>query len=95
MERFKTYDFNLSSDFVFAREVLDNYLSKGEFIDEYMKNNGFENAIFVDDNINNLNTVCNNNVKKILALWGNTEPDDVGYSQEEALNEIKNYLISI
>ena len=95
IERFKTYDFNLSSEFIFAREILDKYNSKGDFINEYMENNGYNSAIFVDDNINNLNTVQNKNVEKILALWGNTQPDDIGYSQQEALKKIKNYLISI
>ena len=95
IERFKTYGFDLSSNCIFAREILDKYNSKGDFICEYMQNNGYKKAVFVDDNINNLNTVKDDNVKKILALWGNTQPDDKGYTQKEAIEEVKNYLISI
>ena len=94
IERFNTYDFNIESKYIFAREILDTYSSKGEFINEYMLRNNFKSAIFVDDNINNLKTVQNKNVKTILALWGNTQPDDVGYTQNEAIEEINNYCIS-
>ncbi|MBR2069783.1 MAG: hypothetical protein IJ877_08495 [Candidatus Gastranaerophilales bacterium] len=94
LERFKTYNFDLAPDFVFAREILDNYLSKGEFINEYMEQKGYNSAIFVDDNINNLKTVQNNSVKTILALWGNTAPNDKGLNQELALDLIENYFIS-
>ena len=94
IERFQTYSFNLSPDFIFAREILDNYPSKGEFINEYMTKNNYKSAIFVDDNKNNINTVQNKNVTTILALWGNTEPDDTGYNQKEAIDMINNYFIS-
>jgi len=94
IERFSTYNFRLPSDNIFAREILDTYSSKGEFINEYMLKNNFISAIFVDDNINNLNTLQNKNVKKILALWGNTAPNDEGYTQEKAVSEIKSYFIS-
>ena len=95
IERFETYNFVLPKEQIFAREILDNYSSKGEFISEYMNKNNYKSAIFVDDNINNLKTVQNDNVQTILALWGNTQPDDIGYSQAEAIDKIKNYLISI
>ena len=94
-ERFQTYDFNLNKDKIFAREILDNYSSKGDFIKEYMLKNNFDSAIFVDDNINNLNSTRNNpKIKNILALWGNTEPNSQGFSQKEALDLINNYFIS-
>ena len=94
IERFDTYNFKINPDFIFAREILDNYSSKGEFINEYMKKNNFDSAVFVDDNMNNLKTVQNDNVKTILALWGNTKPGDKGYSEDEAIKEIKIYLDS-
>ncbi len=94
IERFSTYDFDLKPEFIFAREILDNYFSKGEFINEYMLKHNYDSAIFVDDNMNNLKMVQNKNVKTILALWGNTEPDDIGLNQKEAIEEIKNYFIS-
>ncbi len=94
IERFKTYDFNIEPEFIFAREVLDNYSSKGEFINEYLGKHNINSAIFVDDNMNNLKTVQNNSVKTILALWGNTAPSDTGYTQDEAIKEIKLYLDS-
>ena len=94
IERFQTYNFNLPEENIFAREILDTYQSKGEFINEYMLKNNYKSAIFVDDNMNNLSTVQNENVKTILALWGNTGPSDKGYNQGEAEEIIKNYLIS-
>ena len=94
IERFNTYDFKINPKNIYAREVLDNYSSKGEFINEYLQKYGFDNAIFVDDNMNNLKTADNKNVKTILALWGNTKPGDIGYQQDEAIKEIKSYLDS-
>lgn len=94
IERFQTFDFNLPSSSIYAREILDTYSSKGEFINEYMLKNNYNSAIFVDDNINNLKTVQNENVKTILALWGNTSPEDIGCTQNDALEIINNYFIS-
>ena len=94
IERFQTYNFNLAQENIYAREILDTYSSKGEFINEYMLKKNFKSAVFVDDNINNLETVQNKNVKTILALWGNTAPDDKGYSQDGALEVINDYFIS-
>ena len=95
VERFHSYGFNLSEEKVFAREVLDKYTTKGEFMVEYMTKNGFENAIFVDDNNNNLKT-CDKypQIKQILALWGNSQPDLEGYNQTEAFEEIRSYFKS-
>ena len=47
------------------------------------------------DNNNNLKT-CDNysNIKQILALWGNAQPNLAGYSQKEAFKEIENYFNS-
>lgn len=94
LERFKTYNFDLDPNFVYAREALDSYPSKGDFINEYMKKNNYTDAIFVDDNINNLKSVQSKNVKTLLALWGNTGPQDAGYNQNEAISVIYDYLIS-
>ena len=94
MERFESYNFKLDEDKIFAREVLDNYNNKGEFIEEYMRKTGFNEAIFVDDNINNLNTANNPNIKTILALWGNCEPNSTGYSQDEAIKTIQFHLLN-
>lgn len=90
VERFHSYGFNLPEEKVFAREVLDKYSTKGEFMVEYMAQNGFDSAIFVDDNNNNLKT-CDKypQIKQILALWGNAQPNLKGYNQIEAIKEIK------
>jgi muramoyltetrapeptide carboxypeptidase len=84
--------FNLNSDRVFAREILDKYPTKGEFMQEFMAQNGFSEAIFVDDNNNNLKT-CDkySNIKQILALWGNSQPNLDGYNQQSAIEEIKKF----
>ncbi len=91
LERFKTYDFDLKSDFIFAREILDGYKNKIEFMKEYMFKNGFNKAIFVDDNPNNLiNT--DETIIPILALWGNSGPNQKGFSQNEAIEKIISFL---
>ncbi|MBQ8634913.1 hypothetical protein IJ425_02015 [bacterium] len=93
VERFQSYGFSLSKDKIFAREILDNYPSKAEFMNEYMDKNGFGKAIFVDDNYNNLKT-CDKypNIKQILALWGNSQPNSTGYQENEALCEINKFF---
>lgn len=93
LQRFASFGFDLPQDKVFAREILDKYPSKGEFINEYMLENNLKKAIFVDDNNNNLIT-CDKypNIKKILALWGNSQPDSVGFSQDGAIYEIKKFF---
>lgn len=92
VERFNSYGFKLNPQDVYAREILDKYSSKAEFMVEYMKKNGFSEAIFVDDNNNNLKT-CDKYpfIKQILALWGNSQPNISGYSQDSAINEIKKF----
>lgn len=95
LERFETYNFHLEANKVFAREALDKYSTKGEFMQEYMEKYNIQSAIFVDDNYNNLKTTENNpNIENILALWGNSQPNLSGYNQEEAIEKIKNYCIS-
>ena len=93
LQRFHSYDFKINEDKVFAREILDKYPSKGEFMNEYMCKNNFKEAIFVDDNYNNLKT-CDNysNIIQILALWGNAQPNLSGYTQETAILEIKKFF---
>ena len=93
LERFSTFGFNLPENKVFAREALKNYSSKGEFLEEYMKKNLKESAIFVDDNMNNLKNINSPKIKTILALWGNNAPDDKGLDQKEAIDEIKKFLM--
>ena len=92
IERFNSYGFNLSPDRVFAREILDKYPTKGEFMQEFMAQNGFKEAIFVDDNNNNLKT-CDKYpfIKQSLALWGNSQPNLDGFNQEDAIKEIKKF----
>lgn len=94
LERFESYGFNLPENKVFAREILGNYSSKKEFMEEYMQKNNKKSAIFVDDNINNLKGFENSKIDTILALWGNNSPDDVGLNQNEAIQRIKDYFIS-
>ncbi len=93
IERFNSYNFFISNDDIYAREILDKYSTKGEFINEYMNKNGFDEAIFVDDNNNNLKT-CDNysNITQILALWGNSQPNLKGYNQTQAIDKINQFF---
>ncbi len=55
----------------------------------------YDNAIFVDDNENNLKTALNDKrINTMLALWGNPQPGLKGYLEQEAIEKIKNYCIS-
>jgi len=92
LERFETYGFNLASDKVFAREFLKNYPSKYDFMLDYMEKNNKTNAIFVDDNMNNLKNITSPKIKPILALWGNNAPGDKGLDQKETVEEIKTFF---
>ena len=95
LKRFKSFDFDFDKDKVFAREVLDKYPAKGEFMKEYMLQNGFCGAVFVDDNENNLKTTQKYpEIVNILAKWGNTAPDSVGLNQKEAIEKIRAYFKS-
>ncbi len=91
LERFKTYDFNLDEKFVFAREILDKYKSKIKFMEEYMDKNNFKQAIFVDDNQNNLD-YNNEKIFSILALWGNCPPNVKGCNQKSTLEKVASFL---
>ncbi len=89
LERFEANDFKLDEKYVFAREILDRYMSKADFMAEYMINNGFKQAIFVDDNYNNL-LPCKRYpaIQTILALWGNSGNKYAGMNLEEAFKKI-------
>lgn len=93
LQRFASYGWNLPENKVFAREILDKYSTKGEFMAQYMNQNGFNEAIFVDDNYNNLKT-CDKypKIKQVLALWGNSQPNIIGYQQNQAIQEILNFF---
>ncbi len=92
LERLQTYGLDFDPDKVFGYEILDKYLSKGDFLEEYLYKNRIERAVFVDDNLNNINSVKNENIKKILALWGNTGPNEKGCSESEAIYEIRKFF---
>ncbi len=93
IKRFKEYDFNLDENKIFARDELDKFNSKGEFFENYMKKNNYQKALFVDDNINNINS-CKNypQIETILALWGNCEPNSDGCNQKEAIEKINSFF---
>lgn len=93
LQRFASFGWNLPENKVFAREILDKYSTKGEFMAQYMEQNNFSKAIFVDDNYNNLKT-CNNypQIKQILAIWGNSQPNLKGCNQQDAFNKIKEFF---
>ncbi len=93
LERLRANDFDLDEKYIFAREVLDNYSSKGEFFEQYMEENNFNKAIFVDDNPNNIKS-CHDNkkIETILASWGNCGLDNKGMNQKEAVLKIKEFF---
>jgi len=75
---------------LFANEELQNFSSKGEFIQKYMKNNKIKKCYFVDDSTDNINSCLKyNNIKCVLAGWGYINPAQNGYSKEEVIEILK------
>lgn len=88
--RLSKYGLNLSDNKIFAKEQLENYPNKSDFISEYMKNNNIKKAIFVDDNSNNLRPCKNNTgLEIILAGWGNIAIDETGLTCYDIISKIK------
>ncbi len=75
---------------IVGKEELANVINKSEFLETYMKKHNPEKAFFVDDNSHNL-IPCKDikNLTCILAGWGNIGIDEVGYTQEQAFDLIK------
>ncbi len=93
IKRFLSYDFYLDENKIFAREALDKYQTKADFLAQYMEKEGYEEALFIDDNSNNL-TPCQKypQIKTLLASWGNIAPEDKGVCQEDAVDKIKKFF---
>lgn len=88
--RLSQYGLILEDKKIFAKEQLEHYNEKSDFIEEYMLNNRVKRAIFVDDNSHNL-IPCKNipGLKCLLAGWGNIAVGEVGLNCSEILNEVK------
>ena len=88
--RLSQYGLNLFDNKIFAKEQLQNYPNKSDFISEYMKNNNIKKAIFVDDNSNNLRP-CKDIVglETLLAGWGNIAIDETGFTCYDIMSKIK------
>ena len=93
IKRFLSYDFHLNENQIFAREALDKYQTKADFLAKYMEEKGYSEALFVDDNSNNL-TPCKKypQIKTILASWGNIAPEDKGLDEKEMIEEINKFF---
>ena len=85
--RLKQYGLELSQAQIYAKEELLPYSSKADFMAEYMLKNSIEEAYFVDDNSNNLRP-CKKyqNIKPLLAGWGNIAINETGLTSEEIIN---------
>lgn len=93
IKRFLSYDFHLNENQIFAREALDKYQTKADFLAKYMEEKGYSKALFVDDNSNNL-TPCKKypQIKTVLASWGNIAPEDKGLGEKETIEEINKFF---
>ncbi len=70
------YNFNIDDEKIIGKEKLKKYNSKSNFIENYIKSNKIEKAIFIDDSIDNLKE-CRNikHLKCIQAKWGYVAPE--------------------
>ncbi len=71
----KDYDFKLDDEKIIGKEKLKECKTKSKFIEDYIKSNKIEKAIFIDDSIDNLKE-CENitNLQYVQANWGYVEP---------------------
>ena len=92
--RLKQHGLILPTDRIFGKDELITYRTKADFISEYILQKNIENALFVDDNSNNLRPAASiPNLTCLLAGWGNIAIGEKGYSEEEILDIIrKNYI---
>lgn len=90
IKKCKEYDFNLVSDNIVGKEILKNYTSKRDFLQKIIEEKGVKEAVFVEDNENNLN-LCKglDNLKLCLAGWGYVSPEANGMNENEIMSVIK------
>lgn len=88
--RMEQYGLNLNENKIFAKEELLPYTSKAEFMNKYMKENKIKNAVFVDDNSNNIKPCADcPEIVPVLAGWGNIAIDETGCNCEDVIKLIK------
>lgn len=91
--RLKQYGLRLSDDKIYAKESLEKYQNKSDFINEYIVKNNVKKAIFIDDNSNNLDPCKNIKcLETFLAGWGNIAIDEIGLNCYDIINKIKTLL---
>lgn len=91
MNKLKDYKYNIPEENIIGKDTLKNYKSKGEFLSEFIKNMNIQNAIFIDDSKENLDSCINvNNLNCFLAGWGYTA--DTGYTEDEIIKKIEEIL---
>ena len=84
------YDFKLKDEKIIGKEKLKKYRSKSNFIENYIKSNKIEKAIFIDDSIDNLKECRNTeHLQCIQAKWGYVEPQLSSDNSTEIINLIK------
>ena len=84
------FDFNLEDEKIIGKEKLKEYKTKSNFIENYIKSNKIEKAIFIDDSVDNLKE-CDY-IDKLLCIqakWGYVAPQLSNDNSIEILNLIK------
>lgn len=86
----KDYNFKLDDEKIIGKEKLKECKTKSKFIEDYIKSNKIEKALFIDDSIKNLKE-CNyiDKLQCIQAKWGYVEPHLSSDNSIEIINLIK------
>ncbi len=86
----KKYNFHISSDKIIGKEHLANYLSKGNFLMDYISKNNIQNSIFVEDNRENLDSCSRiTGMTTLLVNWGYVDPEETGLNETEIIERLK------
>lgn len=87
--RLNQYGLTIPPEHIFGKDELKNYATKADFMHEYIDKFGIKEAVFVDDNSNNL-VPCKKypEITPLLAGWGNIKIGEVGLTPDDVIEKI-------
>lgn len=74
---------------LYANEDLQKYTSKGDFINDFLKNNKIDNATLIEDSSNNIESCACYNINGYLVDWGYISPNEKGLNLEQIIKNIE------
>ena len=68
---------------------MKNFCSKGDFINNYMKQNNIKDVAIIEDSSVNINSCACYNIQCYLVNWGYISPREKGLSVEQIIEKIE------